>query len=127
MKVISNEIDRHPAKRVQVGDNISITCAKTPGTISEWKLSILEQLDSIALYYSSVNLTQKVIINEEEEGAIDSATGLQNFSITLINVNINLTGAAIECGARWSEMSVAQTPFHDQAAVLIIHDSECKG
>lgn len=99
VKVNSYDIDRHPAKSVQQGHNVSITCAKTPGSISEWKLSIPKQSDSLeVLYVNSANFTKDANLCLEE-GTMDEVTGMQNFSITLTNVHVNMSGTAIECGA----------------------------
>ena len=126
VKVNSYDIDRYPAKPVQQGHNVSITCAKTPGSISEWKLSIPKQSDSLeVLYANSANFTKDANLCLEE-GAVDEVTGMQNFSITLTNVHVNMSGTAIECGARQSGMSIAQTQFHHQAAILIVHREQGK-
>ena len=119
VNIISEDIDRHPAKTAQEGDNVSIACSKTPGTISEWKLSSLKQSNSLeVLYINSINGTNVTNIHLEE-GSINQV-GLQTFSISLINVDINMTGTAIQCGARRNRMSSSRTLFYHQAAVLIV-------
>ena len=124
MKVTSDQIDHHPAIRVEEGGNVSIQCAKTHGTTSEWKF-LIEQSnrDPLELLYS-MNLTilkELDVIAITEEGRINKATGMQNFSILLINVTMRMTGIALECGARRNEGAREVLKFHNNAAVLIVH------
>ena len=125
VKVTSDQIDQHPAIMVEEGGNVSINCAKTPRTISEWKFRIQQcNGDSLELLYST-NLTEleKMDITAiTAEESTDETTGMQTFSIHIIAVTIKMTGLALECGVRTSNEGAreAQFKFHKTAAVLIV-------
>ena len=66
---------------------MSIKCTRTSGTISEWKFHIKQSSrDPLELLYSTnlTKLEELDITAITEEGSVDGATGMQNFSILLI-------------------------------------------
>ena len=103
---------------------MSIKCTRTSRTISEWKFHIKQSSrDPLELLYST-NLTKLEELNITaitKEGSVDGATGMQNFSILLINVTMRMTGIVLECGARKTEGAREVLKFNSNTAVLIVH------
>ena len=129
VQVTSSQIDRHPTIFAEEGQNVSITCAKTAGTESDWKFRILQDdMDPLELLYSK-NLTQLeqegIHTITEESSSISESSGLENFTLVLINVKINMTGIAIVCGARGGKIfRDNRSKFYDHAAILIINEGK---
>ena len=118
IEVISDQINLHPVLSVKEGDDVLITCARTPETISEWRFSVKQSNgDKIKLLLPQM-LEQMNIKAQFHDGDIDTNTRLKNFSTILIDVKMNMTGIVIECGAKRSTTS--QTQFYHKAAVLIV-------
>ena len=106
---------------------MSITCEKTAGTVSEWKF-LIQQSDTypLELWYSK-NLTQlkeqgiKALLGPEKSSSTGETHDMQNFSILILNVQINMTGIAIVCGAKENGTAdESQVKFYNQAAILIV-------
>ena len=128
VQVTSDQIDHHPTLYVNEGGNVSITCAKTVGTVSEWKF-LIQQSNAypLDLRYPK-NRTQlekmniKVLPGSEESSGTGETHDMQNFSILIINAQLNMTGIAIVCGAKENEtVGESQVVFYNQATILIVH------
>ena len=129
VQVTSNQIDRHPTVYAKERGNVSITCEKTAGTISEWKF-LIQQSDAnpLELWYSK-DLTQleelgikAKLLGPEKSSSTVETHDMQNFSILILNVQIKMTGIAIVCGAKESgAVDESQVKFYNQAAILIVH------
>ena len=111
-----------------MGKNVIITCAKTSGTIGEWKFRVRCTDSNLPvreiLYTENQALLAQLGINAiaNESTIIDPVTNMHNYSITLINVQTNMTGIAIVCGARRNEtVEQSQFKFYSQETVLIVN------
>ena len=128
IQVVSDQIDVHPVLNALEKVDVLITCAKTPETISEWRFHIKRcpidgEVIEVLLPNNSKMLEDMDIRFELlDDDTVDNTTGLQNFSIRLIDVQANMTGTVIECGARMS--GTTQRQFHDNATVLIVYTQE---
>ena len=111
-----------------MGKNVTITCAKTSGTIGEWKFRVRRTDSNLPvreiLYTENQALLAQLGINAiaNDSTIIDTITNMHNYSITLINVQTNMTGMAIVCGARRNEtVEQSQFKFYSQETVLIVN------
>ena len=130
MNIVSEQIENHPSIIAEERENASITCAKTSGADSEWKFLIkISNIEPILELYYSMNRTQLEELGirahtvESENTATDA--DMQNYSIILINVQKNMTGIAVVCGAKM--LGQGQFKFFNKAAVLIVSARHSKG
>ena len=128
MKVSSSQIENFPSVTTEVGKNVTITCAKTSGTIGEWKFRVRPTDSNLPvreiLYTENQALLAQlgIAVVANESTIIDTITNMHNYSITLIDVQTNMTGMAIVCGAKSNETAEQSQPeFYSQAAVLIVN------
>ena len=127
--VFSKQINKIPSIIVTEGDHAVITCEAPPSSQStslypQWMLdgSMISSTPLLIHTNQPVPLKNGMELNVSMiDGPVynDTALGeVHNFSIVLLNVNVNITGLTVYCGVSWEERNI--TTFYEQAAVVAV-------